>query len=426
MTELLELAARENRDLTAEEQTRFDALKAEDDAIGAQLAREEEVERRLAAAARPAPALPGASNLPIPAQPAATRDLGWEFGAFVGAYAQSQARFRQDGRMVQPADIARQAYGERHPVTEALGAAQTLNDNGAGGFLVAPSYATEIIRLFGPKTIVRRRAQVVPGNASYLKGKTGASVGYVGENEQGAETGVTFGRIDMAEKDISAILPISLKLLRNASGPGLEGYCRDELIRAGAEFEDRMFLYGTGTGKQVKGYAYAIPSAQQIAAYDSTTPTNAQVRASLRKLIAAIVTANVPLGGNDPAWFMHETTKMYLEDLYQGDLKAFPSLEGANPTLLGYPVDTSTQIAGPGTATTFGDIFFGAHRYAMIGDSVKMTLSTSDQASFKDAAGNQVNMWAQGMMAIKLDMSHDFALRYEQAFGRLTAVKWGG
>ena len=70
MTELLELAARENRDLTAEEQTRFDALKAEDDAIGAQLAREEEVERRLAAAARPAPALPGASNLPIPAQPA--------------------------------------------------------------------------------------------------------------------------------------------------------------------------------------------------------------------------------------------------------------------------------------------------------------------------------------------------------------------
>jgi HK97 family phage major capsid protein len=432
MEELEELAKGE---LTEETRKRFDELEGQVRTLDEDIQRAERLDavRRSAAAAQAPAPQPGTTQAQdpverragaVPAQVAERRDLGWEFGAFVRSYAQSQFAFRSEGRIVAPGQIAKDLYGERHPVTEAVQRAQTLNDNAGGGFLVAPTYASEIIRLFGPNTIVRRRGQVVPGNASYLKGKTGATVGYVGENEQGQVTGVTFGLIDMTEKDISAILPISQKLLRNANTIGLESYCRDELIRAAAEFEDRKFLYGNGVGKEVKGYANAIPAAQKFAATSSTTPTNAQVRADLRKILKALADANVPVDGNEPAWFLNPAVKMYLEDLYQGDLKAFPTLEGPNPTLLGYPVATTTQITGPAGAG--GDIFFGAHRYAMIGDSVTMRLSTSDQASFKDASGQQVNMWAQGMMAIKLDMSHDFALRYEQAFGMLTGVKWGG
>ncbi|MGC2853949.1 phage major capsid protein [Novispirillum sp. DQ9] len=358
----------------------------------------------------------------VAAAPAQQRDLGWEFGAFVRSYAQSQAGMRSGTDYRSASEVAKELYGERHHVTEALTRAQTVSSNAAGGFTVPQVYAPEIIRLFGPNTIVRQRAQVVPGNASYLRGKTGASVGYVGENEQGSETGVTFGMIDMKEKDIAAILPISKKLLRNTAF-GVEAYCRDELVRAAAEFEDRMFLYGTGVGKQVKGYSYATPAAHKIAAINKAAPTNQEVRADLRKVLKAIVLKNVPIDQNNPAWFMNQAVKMYLEDLYQGDLKAFPTLEGPNPTLMGYPVVTTTQITGP--AGDGGDIFFGAHRFAMIGDSVAMTLSTSDQASYKDAGGNQVNLWAQDMLGIKLFMSHDFALRHEDAFAMLTGVKWG-
>lgn len=358
----------------------------------------------------------------VAAQPAEQRDLGWEFGAFVRSYAQSQWGMRSGTDYRNAAEVAKELYGERHHVTEALTRAQTVSSNAAGGFTVPQMYAPEIIRLFGPNTIVRQRAQVVPGNASYLRGKSGASVSYVGENEQGNETGVTFGMIDMKEKDIAAILPISKKLLRNTAF-GVEAYCRDELVRAAAEFEDRMFLYGTGVGKQVKGYANATPADHKITAVNKAAPTNQEVRADLRKVLKAIVLKDVPVDQNNPAWFMNPAVKMFLEDLYQGDLKAFPTLEGPNPTLMGYPVVTTTQITGP--AGDGGDIFFGAHRYAMIGDSVTMTLSTSDQASFKDANGNQVNLWAQDMLGIKLFMSHDFALRHEDAFGMLRSVKWG-
>lgn len=410
-------------ELTDDSRKRFDAIEGELTGLEAdikRLERAEAAQRERAASQAPAVVPPAAAVLPTVAE---RRDLGWEFGAFVRAYADSQFTFRSQGRHVEPAAISKDLYGERHPVTEELQRAQVASDNASGGFLIRPVYAAEIIRLFGPNTIVRKRARVVPGNASYLKGKAGAQVGYVGENQQGPVTDVKFGMIDMTEKDISAILPISKKLLRNANALGVESYCRDELVRAAAEFEDRKALYGTGTGKEVKGYASSIPAAMKFDAGASATPTNQQVRALLRKILAAIANANVPLNGSGAAWFMHPAVKMYLEDLYQADVKAFPTLEGDSPTLMGYPVDTSTQITGP--AGTGGEIFFGAHQYAMLGDSVAMSLSVSDQATFIGPDGVPVNMWAQGMMAIKLDMSHDFALQYEQAFGMLTGVKWG-
>ena len=81
------------------------------------------------------------------------------------------------------------------------------------------------------------------------------------------------------------------------------------------------------------------------------------------------------------------------------------------------------SITGP--AGDGGDIFFGANNFAMVGDSVAMRLETSDTASFVDANGNTVNLWAMDMLGLKLVMSHDFGLRYDTAFYRLTSVKWG-
>lgn len=419
--------------LTDDTRARFDEAETEVRALDADIVRMERVEANARQRAQEQAPLvpPGGTGSAgggqeershgLPAAAAAQRDLGLEFGAFVRSYAYSQLMFRS-GQVVQPAKVAADLYGERHPVTGEVTRAQTASTNADGGFLITPTLASEFIRLFGPQTIVRKRARVVPGNASYLKGKTGASVGYVGENEQGKVTGVTFGMIDMTEKDISAILPISQKLLRNVNTISLESYCRDELARAAAEFEDRMFFYGTGTGKQVKGYNYAIPAAMKFDAGADVAPDNKAVRAIIRKVLKAMATANIPIGAS-AAFFMHPAIKMYLEDLYQGDVKAFPTLEGPSPTLFGYPVDTSTQITGPGG--TGGDIFFGVHSYAMIGDSVSMKLSFSDQASFKDENGQQVNMWAQGLMGIKLDMSHDFALQVPEAFGQITGAKWG-
>ncbi|MBC9178563.1 phage major capsid protein [Pseudoroseomonas ludipueritiae] len=418
-------------ELTDDSRKRFDEVEAEVKRLDAdivRLQRSEEIQRQRAREQQPQ-TLPGGGTGPVleernhalPAAAAAQRDYGLEFGAFVRCYADSQVQFRS-GKVVQPAAIASEIYGERHPITGELQRAQNLSENAQGGFLVTPKLASEFLRLWGPNTIVRKRARVVPGNASYLKGKSGASVGYVGEAQQGNVTGVSFGMIDMNEKDIAAILPITRKLLRNANTISLEAYCRDELSRAAAEFEDRKCFYGTGVGKEIKGYAFSILDAMKFAAGAETNPSNQAIRAILRKVLKAMAAKNVPIDAS-AAWYMNPAIKMFLEDVYQGDVKAFPTLEGPNPTLFGYPVDTSTQITGPGGEG--GDIFFGVHRYAMLGESVSMQLSVSEEASFVDETGKQVNMWAQGLIGIKLDMSHDFALQYPEAFGMISGVKWG-
>lgn len=417
-------------ELTDETRKRFDEVEGEVKKLDGDIERLRNAEARLRQRASEQQPLnpPGGAgggaeerSHALPAAAAAQRDYGLEFGAFVRCYAESQVQFRS-GKMVQPSSIASEFYGERHPITGELQRAQNLSDNAQGGFLVTPKLASEFLKLWGPATIVRKRARVVPGNASYLKGKSGAAVGYVGEAEQGKVTGVGFGMIDMNEKDISAILPITRKLLRNANTISIEAYCRDELSRAAAEFEDRKCFYGTGTGKEIKGYAFSIPAAMKFSAGAETAPTNQQIRAQLRKILKAMAANNVPIDAS-AAWYMNPAVKMYLEDVYQGDVKAFPTLEGPNPTLFGYPVDTSTQITGPGG--TGGDIFFGVHGYAMLAESMAMQLSVSEDASFQDENGKQVNMWAQGLIGIKLDMSHDFALQYPEAFGMLTDVKWG-
>ncbi|PKR57498.1 phage major capsid protein [Thalassospira lohafexi] len=427
--------------LTDEQRADFDKKEAEVSKLDEDITRAKKLEQRRSEAADQVPAddaaagadaaasggdrsQPPFANRPTaPAAPAEQRNVANEFGMFVRSYALAEVNRREGRNTVQPSAVAQGLYGERHAVVADLERAQTLSENATGGFLVTPNYMPEIIKLFGPNTIVRQNASVVPGNGSYMKGRTGASFGYVGENEQGAETGVTFGMMTMAEKDISGILPISKKLLRNASNYGIEAYCRDEMVRGASEFEDRKFLYGTGVGKEVKGYYNAILAANVFAAANKTAPTRDEVIVELNKVLKAFLSANVPMAGTNPRWFMSPLTKLYLEDLMVGDVLAFPTLQGDNPTLKGFPVDTSTQVTGP--SGSGGDIFFGCHSYAMVGDSVAMSLSTSDQASYVDGNGATVNMWAQGMLGIKLDMSHDFAFRYDQAFARISAVKWG-
>lgn len=361
----------------------------------------------------------------FPAAPAERMSPDRAVGAIVRCYALSQIQLRDQGQYVAPAKIAEGLYGERAEMTRAVSQAQTLSSNVAGGFLVPPTYASEIIERFGPNTVMRKRCQVVPTDAIYLKGKSGVIVGYVGENEQGNVTKVDFGLVQMGERDISAILPISKKLL-SKSAFNVESHCSGELTRGCGEFEDLMLLRGDGVGKRIKGLLFAVPKANKLKVADKSAPTPKEVRIELSKVLLRLANANVPM--LNPAWLMAPRVLVYLQNLYteSGELLAFPSLQGPNPTLMGYPVDTTTQIpVNLGGGTNESEIYFGAFGYAMLGDGASIALSTSDQASIKMPDGSQLNLWSQGMMAIKVDMSHDFALKQDDAFAILEGVKWG-
>lgn len=417
---------------TDETRSKFDKLEADVTALDKDIERakrNDELQRSRAADQVP-PDGPGGEDdverrAQFPAAPAERMSPDRAVGAIVRCYALSQIQLRDQGQYVAPAKIAEGLYGERAEMTRAVSQAQTLSSNVAGGFLVPPTYASEIIERFGPNTVMRKRCQVVPTDAIYLKGKSGVIVGYVGENEQGNVTKVDFGLVQMGERDISAILPISKKLL-SKSAFNVESHCSGELTRGCGEFEDLMLLRGDGVGKRIKGLLYAVPKANKMKVADKSSPTPKEVRVELSKVLLRLANANVPMLNG--AWLMAPRVLVYLQNLYteSGELLAFPSLQGPNPTLMGYPVDTTTQIpVNLGAGSNESEIYFGAFGYAMLGDGASIALSTSDQASIKMPDGSQLNLWSQGMMAIKVDMSHDFALKQDDAFAVLEAVKWG-
>ena len=126
MEAIVAAANAETRDLSAEEVAKFDALKAADDKVAADLGRLEDLERRKAAAARPVAPLPGvtAPIATVPAQPKNEADRGVRFGRAFRALAAAQ------GNVVVAAQIA-ESWGDSD-----LFANQTVTSGAAGGFLV--------------------------------------------------------------------------------------------------------------------------------------------------------------------------------------------------------------------------------------------------------------------------------------------------
>lgn len=142
MDTLLNAARAEDRDLTAEEQARYDALRTADDGLTAQLDREEDMERRRAAAARPVLPLPGAAPR-VPAQPKAEGEKGLRFARMFRALAAG------GGVPYVAAMIAEKEWGD-----SGLFANQNMGSGSAGGFLVQEDVAAPAFR--NPGITVRR------------------------------------------------------------------------------------------------------------------------------------------------------------------------------------------------------------------------------------------------------------------------------
>ena len=74
--EALVASVAEGEDMTADQIAQYDALKADDDKVAAELVRAEDLERRRAAAAKPVAALPGSTQQPQATAPAAPAEKG--------------------------------------------------------------------------------------------------------------------------------------------------------------------------------------------------------------------------------------------------------------------------------------------------------------------------------------------------------------
>ena len=315
---------------------------------------------------------------------------------------------------------AQKRYGS---AGDRIAAALAAGEASAGGFLVPDEYSNEIIELLRNRAIVRGTPGLrnLPLNGSLLVPRhTGtATGGYLGENQNITKSQPTFGQIQMIERKLACLVPISNDLVRNSS-PQVDMVVRDDLVQSLQTTEDQAFIYGTGVGNLPKGLRYWANSTTPADTTGSTTAD--KVENDIRTAINALTSANVNLA--NPVWYMAPRSRNYLAFVRDanGNLM-FPEVR-SNNQLLGWPIRESNQIPtnlGGGTAT---DLFFVEGSEMVLAEATGIIIDASTEAAFHDGSAVQA-AFSLDQTVIRAIARHDFAVRHPEAVHVITGITWG-
>lgn len=403
----------EPRDLTAEEQQKFDDLKAKALGLQASIRREEEVLALKASAAMPVNVPGPVGGHTVPAQPKEKL----EPGIMVARIA--QAVFMGAGDQRATAQAAEQLYGSE---MGQIVANMEQSTNTKGGFLVDTAYSQDFIDILRPRVVIRNLgARSVPmpeGNLTMRKGTAGSTAGYVGERVAAPTTDMTVAQLTMSAKRLTAIVPVTNQLIRRSS-MNVQMMIRDDLVAGVAVKEDQQFLRGTGSATAPTGLRNLIAGGNVIPANATVNLVN--VTNDLGKLRLAVLNANVPM--SRCGYIMSPRTMMYLENLRDGNgNKAFP--EVAEGRLGIYPIGVTTSVPDNlGAGTNQSEIYFGDFDQFLIGDTEQVAIAASDVAAYDDG-GTLRAAFSNDETVVRVITEHDTQVRYDTAFAVLTGVVW--
>lgn len=338
MEALVALADSEQREMTPEEVTSFDAMKAQVDAIDANSAR-----RALVVAARataPVIAAPTASAPVVVAVPSKPGDEAPKTFANIGEFFHAA--------LLNPSD-ARLEYQNFEKRGE-----QRMDTGALGGFMVPEQFVTDIRRVDVQSALVRPRATVIPAGSPpdakitfpYLDQSVangvfgGVAVAWV-DGEGGTKPASTgnLGQFSLQPNEWAGVITVTDKLLRNWTAAA--AYFTKQLRDAQTSFEDfAFFRTGTGSGEPLS--IINSPAALSVTRQTSAHFTFNDAVGMLAKL----------LDKSNAVWSISQTLfadvvqmRNATADGGDGSLVYMPGniTAGIPATLLGYPVYWNTR-----------------------------------------------------------------------------------
>lgn len=322
-----------------------------------------------------------------------------------------------------PAEAAKQLGHD--DVAKALASSVTA----AGGALVAEDYGSEFIEMLRPATVVRRSGvSTVPmpnGNMNLGRQNGSGQANYVGENVNAPISQQSFDQVNLIAKKLVAITPISNDLIRDASFSA-DAIVRRDLTIVSALREDLAFLSGDGTANTPTGLLSRVAAGNQFAAAQAgAKATVDEVLTVLAELITRVEESNIPM--TRPVFYMHPRVRNFLTTLKDvaGTFYFRGELNQAQPTLLGFPVFSTTQIPrNLGVGTNESRIYFGEAPEAIIGENMAIEVEAFPGGAYFDGTA-VVSGISQDQTVIRVTQRHDFALRHTTSFAIATGVKWG-
>lgn len=310
---------------------------------------------------------------------------------------------------------------------EVLAAALSTSAVEEGGALVPDQYVDEVIDLLRAKTVVRRLgagSMPMVGSASIPFLSEGSTANYVGENKNINPSQQKFGMLQLSEKKLAAIVPVSNDLLRNSSGRA-DAIVRNDMVRSLGLREDLAFIRGDGTENTPKGMRYWADTANVFAATQSgASATVAEVIADLGKAVRLLEEGNVPM--ENAGWAFTPRVKWFLRTLVNANGQYIFRDEIDNGTLLGFPFATTTQIPNNlGGGANESEIYLADFSTLVIAESAQIMIDVFQGGAYFD--GSQVvSGISTDQTVVRAIAKHDFGARYRgKEIAVITGCKWG-
>jgi HK97 family phage major capsid protein len=414
------------------------------DFFDAEIARETEELERAAKAAKPVEGQVYASAETSPYANdsiAAKLQFGSSKSLILGAAVKMLAA--GGGGILNARQIAKEVYGEAHPVTKAL----LASVGASGGFFVPPDYMPDYVEILRAKAQVRAagpRTLPMPRGTMRLPAQTSAAqASYGPEDRRIPVSQPGTGALVASYKKEVGLVPISNDLMRFAD-PAIDAFVRDDLVKVMALREDLAFLIGDGTQDSPRGFL-SFANARAVATggtpgnwlttgnstlavggnfiTSNETYTLATVATEIGGAANKLDTANVP--DDKRVWFMHPRARNYLYDV-QNSLGQYVYREELDAgTLRKCKVYTTTQLpANLADATSAQTdctlVFLVEMTEAMLFDAMTLELAVSREGSYYDANSVQQN----DETLVRAIAEHDFLMRHDAAVAVIQNVRW--
>jgi len=358
MGELNTLALNEKRDFSADEQSKYDELNAEQNSLKGQIVRAEaqnDLDTEMNTATSTPFHAPVASNVVT--------------GEIV-----DDKEFKNLGEFMN----AVKAGG--HDSRLNFVSAQSMGNGSEGGFLVPKKFG-EMITAFTPEmSFIRAGATVIPAGenpdaeisfpALDQSGDKGVYSGvvttWVAEGAEIDEASFSLREITMAPKAVAGFIAFSNKLLRNTSAASTLGTML--LRQAIAKAEEDAFIDGDGVGKPA-GFLNS----------DSAKAINRNTADTVKFVDLTLMVQNHK--GDMKEWVISQTLYSTITTMVDANngLIFTNGVNGASPMMLGFPVRWSERTPTIGVK---GDIMLLDLSYYYIKDGSGIVISASEHVQF--------------------------------------------
>lgn len=320
------------------------------------------------------------------------------------------------GDFAQAAYIAEHKFNDAEMAREFKALSATVPSD--GGYLVPEVYASEIIELLYPATVIfslgARRLGMSNGNMNIPKTKSGSRAMFVGENRAIPKSAPGFGNLKLSAKKLTALIPMSNDLLRSTNF--------DNDVIVGQDITKQMALgvdYGALQGKGGEFQPVGITENKGVLNIDATKldtdyASSAGVLTAMfpNYLVAAVLKNNVLAGSL--GFVFNTSVEQYFKNL-RDQVGGFIFAEEMNKqhTLVGYPYRTTNLLETVGGKTK---IIFGDWNDLVIGEQGALEIETSREGTWTDETGTLVSAFEHDQTLVRAINNVDAGLRHDESF----------